>query len=215
VADIAGIWTLQLLCLRRGDEAESVTTDVNIGNRLLDLRHVAGGTFISAARDLVMSVLFDGSGVKTIRRTRTVAFQADYIRWPYGVGAVPRSVKIMATETPDTVCVHRAGYEIIWAWLLWNDGQPSLESVTCESGRDSGAEQKPGISKYPVSKCDAQAWMRQRFHAPIAKALRRRGSELSPDFSTRRRKVATPKSFGCGYFRTTAKYTENQRVSII
>src|SRR5260370_31330129 len=42
-----------------------------------------------------------------------MAFQADYIRRPYEIGVVSRSVNIMATETPDTVCVHRAGYEII------------------------------------------------------------------------------------------------------
>ncbi len=113
MADIAGIWDLQLLCLRWRDEAESVTADVHIGNRLLDLRHVTGDTFISAARDLVMSVLFNGSSVRTIRRMGTVAFQADYIRRPYEIGAVSRSVNVMATETPDTVCVHRAGYEII------------------------------------------------------------------------------------------------------
>ena len=54
MADIAGIRYLQLLCFRRREETESVTADVDIGNRLLDLRHVAGDTFVSAAGNLVI-----------------------------------------------------------------------------------------------------------------------------------------------------------------
>src|SRR6266567_9466250 len=83
-----------------------------------------------------------------------------------------------------------------WAWLLWNDGQPIVESVTCGPGRVCRAEQKPGISTYPASKGGAQAWKRRSFDAPIAQAPRIGGPELSPDFSTRRRKVATPMAFG-------------------
>ena len=50
-----------------------------------------------------------------------------------------------------------SGGEMKWAWLLWDDGQPNLESVTCGLGRDSAAEQKPGLSRYPGSNYDAQA----------------------------------------------------------
>ena len=42
-----------------------------------------------------------------------MTLQVDYIRRPDKIGAVSRSVNIMATETPDAVCVHRTGDEII------------------------------------------------------------------------------------------------------
>ena len=47
VAGIARVRHLELIRHRRWDEFEGMAANVDIGNRLLDLRHVAANTFVA------------------------------------------------------------------------------------------------------------------------------------------------------------------------
>ena len=57
----AGVWDAGLLCLSGSDEAECMCGDVVIFDRLLDVRHVAGGTLTSGASFCMVRMLRDGA----------------------------------------------------------------------------------------------------------------------------------------------------------
>ena len=55
---------------------EGVAADVDVGDRLLDLRHVAGDALAARAAALMMRVRFERGGVRAVRRGRAVAVEA-------------------------------------------------------------------------------------------------------------------------------------------
>ena len=55
----ARIRNLELIAHRRSDELERVAAHVDVGDGLLDLRHVAGDAFAAGAAALMMRVIFD------------------------------------------------------------------------------------------------------------------------------------------------------------
>ena len=63
----ARIRDLVLVCHGRSDESEGVATNVHIGDRLFDTRHVAGYALIAGAPGLVMRVFFNRGRVRTVR----------------------------------------------------------------------------------------------------------------------------------------------------
>ena len=52
---------------QRGDELERVAADVDVCDRLLDLRHVARHTLAATAPALVMRMRFDARRVRSVR----------------------------------------------------------------------------------------------------------------------------------------------------
>ena len=70
-----GTWVRDLILVRhcRRDELEGVRTDERAGDAFgLDLRHVTGYALTAWAAILVVSVLFEARGMRSVRRTRTV-----------------------------------------------------------------------------------------------------------------------------------------------
>ena len=108
-------WVGDFVLVRHGwgDEAEGVTTDVYIGDGLLDLRHVTGHAFITGTIRLVMSVLPDSCGVRTVGRTGAMALKAHDRGGFQEVRVVFRPVDIVAAETFHAARVHQALDEII------------------------------------------------------------------------------------------------------
>src|SRR5437879_11162544 len=66
--------------------------------------------------------------------------------------------------------------------------------MICGLRRSVRGEQKPGISKYPACKAWSACQGASEFSCERRAGPRSGDSELLPDLSTRRRKVATPKS---------------------
>ncbi len=84
VADIARVRDFQAVGPIRVDEVEGVAVDVHVGDRLFDLRHMAGNTLTSRAARGVVRVLFDRCCMRPILRIRPVAGQT------YAAGRLPQ-----------------------------------------------------------------------------------------------------------------------------
>lgn len=63
---------------RRGNEPKGVTAHILIGEGLFDLRHMARDAFAAGAAGLMVCVLFDRTGVWSVRSARAVAFEAHH-----------------------------------------------------------------------------------------------------------------------------------------
>ena len=110
MAAIAGVWHTG----RRGeDEAERVAADVDVGNGLLNLRHMACHALASTTSGFVVGVLLYGRSARTVGRTRSVTLQAKHTRGPYEVGGNVSSMDIVTTEAGHAPGVHRARDKII------------------------------------------------------------------------------------------------------
>lgn len=64
---------------RRGNESKGVAADVLIGERLFDLWHVTRDALPARAAGFVVRVFFDRARMRTVRRARTVAFEAHHV----------------------------------------------------------------------------------------------------------------------------------------
>ena len=72
---IAGIRNLQSVSRCRSDEVKRVAPHVHVGDRLLDLWHVAGDALAALATYFVMRVLLYCGRVRTVRRVRAVTIE--------------------------------------------------------------------------------------------------------------------------------------------
>src|SRR5262249_6833297 len=70
VADVAGVRYVQRIRLGWRDEAKGVAPHIDVGDRLLDLGHVAGDASAAGASRLVMGVGFDRRGMRSVLRIR-------------------------------------------------------------------------------------------------------------------------------------------------
>lgn len=109
----AGIRNLVLVCHGWADKSESVATNVHIGDRLFDPRHVTGDTLIACASNLVVRVFFNGAYVRPVRRSRTVAFEAHDVCRLDQQRVVIGAVDIVATGTFHAARVHHALNKIV------------------------------------------------------------------------------------------------------
>ena len=64
----AGIPNLVLIRHFRRDEGEGVASDIDVRDRLLDLRHVARYAIIARTVGTMMGVCFNARGVRPVRR---------------------------------------------------------------------------------------------------------------------------------------------------
>jgi hypothetical protein len=113
MADIAGVRNFQAIGLRRIDEMEGVAADVHVGNRLFDLRHIAGDTLAAGATRGMVGMLFDRRGMRAILRVRPVTSEACATGRLPQHGIILRAVRVMATEAGDAARIHQAGYEVV------------------------------------------------------------------------------------------------------
>ena len=96
-----------------GNEAEGVTAHVLIRKRLLNLRHVARNAFPAGTAWFMVRMFFDGARVRSVRRTRTVAFEAHHVCRLDQQCLILCAMHIVATETLYAARVHHASDEII------------------------------------------------------------------------------------------------------
>src|SRR5260370_5814829 len=113
MAGVAGIGHLQDFGPGGRDEAKRVAADVHAGDGLLDLGHVAFHAFVAGAAGLVVRVLLDRGGARTIRRLWAVALQTQHASRLQQVRVVLCTVHIMTTEACDATGIHDARGEII------------------------------------------------------------------------------------------------------
>jgi len=76
MTDIAGVRNLQSVRRRRSNEVERMAPHVHVGDRLLDLRHVASDALVALATCFVMRVLLYCWRVRAVRRIRAVTIEA-------------------------------------------------------------------------------------------------------------------------------------------
>ena len=76
MADIAGVRNLQSVSRCRSDEVKRVAPHVHVGDRLLDLRHVASDALATLATCFVVRVLLNRWRVRAVRRVRAMTIEA-------------------------------------------------------------------------------------------------------------------------------------------
>ena len=76
MADIAGVRNLQSVSRCRSDEVKRVAPHVYVGDRLLDLRHVASDALVALTTCFVVRVLLDRWSSRAIRRICAVTIEA-------------------------------------------------------------------------------------------------------------------------------------------
>ena len=74
----AGIRDFVLVRHARGDKGESVSVDIDVSNRGLDLRHVAGDALASGRAGLVMRVLLERGRAGAVERHGAVAIETEF-----------------------------------------------------------------------------------------------------------------------------------------
>lgn len=109
----ARIGNLQCIRSCRGNELEGLGADVHIGNRLFDLRHVTGNTFVSGTGGRVMGVRFEGRRPRAIGRVWTVALKTENSSRLDEVRVVFRAMHIVTAKAAHAVGIHLAGNEIV------------------------------------------------------------------------------------------------------
>src|SRR6185437_9246398 len=90
-----------------------MSADIDIADRLLDLRHVAGDALAARAAGLVVGVRLDRGRARTVGRARPMTIQADLARGLPQHRRVVGAVDIMATEAGHTARIHHALHEIV------------------------------------------------------------------------------------------------------
>ena len=76
MTDIAGVRNLQSVSRCRSDEVKRVAPYIHVGDRLLDLWHVASDALAALATYFVMRVLLDRRRVRAVGQIRAVTIEA-------------------------------------------------------------------------------------------------------------------------------------------
>ena len=127
----ARIRDLVLVGHGRTDESESVATNVHIGDRLFDPRHVAGYALIAGAPSLMMRVFFNGGCVRPVRGARSMAFETEDVCWFYEQCLVLCTVDIVAARAFHTALIHNALHEVVPLHAVF------VSCAICEMGERS------------------------------------------------------------------------------
>ena len=109
----ARIGNLELFAHRWRDEPERVAADVDIGDRLFDLRHVAGDAVAARTAFRMVRVIFDRGRMRAIGRARRVTVETDRCRRLSELGIVLRAVRVMTRRARDAPAIHDALDEIV------------------------------------------------------------------------------------------------------
>lgn len=98
---------------RRRNEAEGVAAHVLICKRLFNLRHMACNAFPAGTARFMVRMFFNGARVRSVRRTRAMAFEAHHVSRFDQQRRILSAMDIMATETLYSTRVHHALDKII------------------------------------------------------------------------------------------------------
>jgi hypothetical protein len=113
VTRIARIRNLKRFRLLRRNEFERMAANIDVSDRLFDLRHMAVDTFIACRTSPVMRVRFDRRSARPIRRLRSVTRETHDTRWFEQISIISGSVYIVATEAGDSARVHDTRHEVV------------------------------------------------------------------------------------------------------
>ena len=103
---VARIGNVQSFGHGRIDETKGMAADINVGNSLGDLRHVAGDALAAGTAGFVMCVLLQRRGVRTIGRIRAVTIEAQNMRRLSQIRTILRSMYIVAGEASNPMGIH-------------------------------------------------------------------------------------------------------------
>ena len=113
MAKIASVRNFQCFGFRGPHETERVASDINVTDRLCDLRHMARNALAASAIPRVVRVLFYARGVRPVLRVGDVARQAKSAAPFTHNSRILRTVRIVATETGNAPRVHETLNEIV------------------------------------------------------------------------------------------------------
>ena len=109
----AGVRHFQCGRVSRRYKFECMRPNAYVRKLRLDLRHVTRDAFVANAAGRVMSVGLDRFRMRTVRRSRAVAFETKNVRQLQQIRVVLRTMNIVATETGDAAGVHDALHEVV------------------------------------------------------------------------------------------------------
>jgi hypothetical protein len=90
-----------------------MASDIDVTDRLCDLRHMARNAFVASAVPRVVRVQFYARGVRPVLRIGSMARQAKSITPLTHNSRILRTVRIVATETSNAPRVHETLNEIV------------------------------------------------------------------------------------------------------
>lgn len=100
-------------CHARRDEAKRVTADIDVGDGLLDFRHVTVDAIAARRSSLVVRMLLDAGRVRPVRGAGSVTLQADHAGGLQEIGAIGSSMNVVAAKTRNPASVHHALNEVV------------------------------------------------------------------------------------------------------
>ena len=113
MAKIASVRNFQCFGFCGPHETEGVASDINVTDRLCDLRHMARNAIVTSAVWRVVSVLFYARSVRPVLRVRAVACQAKSVASLTHNSRIVRAMRIVATEAGHAPCVHETLNKVV------------------------------------------------------------------------------------------------------
>src|SRR3954462_11309785 len=107
------IGNLELVAHCRHDELERVTAHVDVRDRLLDLRHVAGHAVAARTSFRMMRVVFDRDAMRSIGRRWSVTVETDHSGRLPELRIVVRAVCVVTGGARDAPLIHEALDEVV------------------------------------------------------------------------------------------------------
>ncbi len=90
-----------------------MAANIHVGERLLDLRHMAGNTFAARTAGFMMGVFFDAAGVRTIGRFWAMAFETHDICRLDQQSLVVGPMDVMTTGAFHAAVIHHALNKVV------------------------------------------------------------------------------------------------------
>ena len=141
---IARVWNFQGIGQYGRDEFECMTSDIDICDLGLDLRHVAADALTALAIRRMMGVLLQGRSMRSIIGARGMTGDTKLVQSHRlsQIRIVPGAVNIMAVVAGDSTRIHQALHEIIPLHPVLVRG---TVAVMCKGGRP-----KSVLLEFPV-----------------------------------------------------------------
>ena len=113
MADVASIWNFQRVRITRCDEVKGMTSNILVGDRLFDFRHMTGDALAARATRLVMGTRLNCRRVRPGLRIWAMAVEAQRIAGLAHHGDVVPAMRIVTTEAGDAAGIHQTVDEVV------------------------------------------------------------------------------------------------------
>ena len=113
MTEIASVRNLLRLGLLRPNKVERVAPDVNMIDRFRDLRHMTGNTLTARTARMVMRMLLNTGGVRSVLCVEAVTCQAKGIAFLAHNSWIVGAVRIVTTEASYPARIHQTLNKII------------------------------------------------------------------------------------------------------